>query len=426
MPQIQILEANPNKGWASVAGAFGQGLGQGIQDVSQLSLQQKMNALEDQRALRQNEALYQQELKRLAPALEYQRSLNRQSASNLADFLGIPEEKKSSFVNAMQDISGKDQSAQQRNIAEAQMYNRFNAEGPAQGGFKDSFINPQSPQELPGQMPQSTQGYGGAHLMQNVMGLAKTGQLPERTIPQVQQQKAPTTSKVKLGNYTFEPNELPPKAKLIPQIGPLKSESQFQIQTLGKNRDENIKYLKDYSDISKLRDAVKSMKEAKRLIETENVDPGKFIQAIQAIAEEKHPNLKSIFSTSGQAKLSSLLTNAIQSKNIGGSNPSTREVLLAMERLPSGLNTKETNLYIADRLIENTERNLAKAELGNQLLKYDQHMDHGTFKDLIERKVEENYPDKGERISVKDEQGNIGSIPKYQWKDAEKQGFTRL
>lgn len=434
MPNIQMLGTpGPSTGQLMGEGfskGFSEGFGNAYDDNRKLSLSQKMNALEDQRALKQEEALYQQQLKRIAPALEFQRNQNRQSAFSLAESLGIPADKRTSFANSMQDVPGKDQSSQLKNRFEAEMYNNFSNENPFNGGFQGGFqednMNPQIPQALSEQLQPQAQGYGGAHLMQNIMGAARTGQIPQNNPQQIQPQKISPSNKVKLGNYEFDQDELPKKTKLIPQVGPLKAESQFQIQTLGKNRDENVSYLKDYSDINKLRDAVKSMKEAKRLIENENVSPGKFIQAIQAIAEEKHPSLKSIFSTSGQAKLNSLLTNAIQSKNIGGSNPSTKEVLLAMERLPSGLNTKEANLYIADRLIENTEKNLAKADIGNQLLKYDQHMDSGTFKDLVEKKVNEKFPDKSKRISVKDKNGNIGSIPEYQWEAASQEGYSRL
>lgn len=58
---VQILEANPNVGWGSIGAAFGGGLGQGLQDIDQMSLMNKMSALKEQRQMQQALALREHE-----------------------------------------------------------------------------------------------------------------------------------------------------------------------------------------------------------------------------------------------------------------------------------------------------------------------------------------------------------------------------
>jgi len=77
-----------------------------------------------------------------------------------------------------------------------------------------------------------------------------------------------------------------------------------------------------------------------------------------------------------------------------------------MNRNADILSPKEANRYLADFLVQNAETNLRKGQLISGLKKYDNHMDPGAFKDLVESKIGGlEFPELGAETGIKGAKG---------------------
>ena len=314
---------------------------------------------------------------------------NTSSASDLSTHLNLQGEAKNNFINAFRNIPSKDQPAALAKIAEAQAYSNYQSQ--------------------------------------------QNGRAPEN--PEFEEGQP-----VKIGGFDFDRSELPPREENIPPYGPHATAAQLQQKQKLENRKSIDKYSEGYEDPSKLRTIVNKQKEAKRLIEEGDIDTGVIHRGLVAILEGKESALAEIAKTPDQQKLLYLMRDSLKTKQEGGSNPSTREVLISMSTIPSYLKGKEANEYIVNRILKDSEKNLAKGELIQGLRKYDNAMDPGQFKDLVENKiktldVENEEPsapekkssaaniDKSKEVIMIDPQGNRRAVPKSQAKEAQEAGY---
>jgi len=113
------------------------------------------------------------------------------------------------------------------------------------------------------------------------------------------------------------------------------------------------KFAEPYQDRRKFRKQINNLNRAEKLIESGKVslDENFIRNFFTSIAEDKGAGaLAEIFKTDEQKELFSLLREQLQSKEIGGSNPSTREVLIALSTLPNLFIGKQGNLNIIKQL----------------------------------------------------------------------------
>lgn len=164
--------------------------------------------------------------------------------------------------------------------------------------------------------------------------------------------------------YKFSPEEqsllTPNKPK--PAIGPLKDEAKIEAKDRQRAEDKTNKFMEKFPDIEKSESDLRKLYEASKIIE--DLPDDLMRKVIQAKLEDKSmDSISEIFKTAGQQKLFYLMRPYLQTKEIGGSNPSTKEVLLALASLPSGLKTKEANKYIIGQMILDKENQ-------NKLIKF--------------------------------------------------------
>jgi hypothetical protein len=148
--------------------------------------------------------------------------------------------------------------------------------------------------------------------------------------------------------------------------------AEYKLKYLDKIEDEwvqeNKKFGEPYSDLGSLRRNKQKLESVKELLKNENfsLDKNIFRNGITAILSDEFDTFAELLKTPGEKKAWSLLRDALRPKELGGSNPSTKEVLLAKSTLPSGLNDTETNEYILDNLILDADKNIKTAEAINK------------------------------------------------------------
>ncbi len=145
-------------------------------------------------------------------------------------------------------------------------------------------------------------------------------------------------------------------------------ETQRQINK--EERERIREYSKPYENLEPLRRNLSKLEQAKKLIQNEKVsfDENVFRGIFNAALEVKGKGeIAELLKTPAQQKLFSLLKDSLKTKEVGGSNPSTREVLIAMSAIPSNLKGKEANLYIIDNMINDAKVSYEKGRIVNKL-----------------------------------------------------------
>lgn len=157
-----------------------------------------------------------------------------------------------------------------------------------------------------------------------------------------------------------------------------------------EDRAEIRKIAEKYKDTQALKKNVSRLEEAKRIIESEpfSFNETWFNTAISSILEEKGMPLGEAFKSSAQQKVWHLLREALQSKEIGGSNPSTREVVLALSSLPSGFKSENANLYIIGNLLNDSLNSLKRSEVINEVRKEGKYLTAPEFISEVEKRME--------------------------------------
>jgi hypothetical protein len=181
-------------------------------------------------------------------------------------------------------------------------------------------------------------------------------------------------------------------------------ENSAEIKAKSKeNRTEIKEYSKPYEDITKLQSNFNKLKEAQNLIENNrvSVDENWVRGAVAGILEGEDSPLAEFAKTADQQKLWYLLKDALKPKEIGGSNPSTKEVLLSRSALPSIYNKKEANAYIIQNLLDEAEATLFKADKIKNLRAEKPDESAGNFKKSIEDEASKFLEEKLEKSKKK-------------------------
>lgn len=335
------------------------------------------------------------EQKKASRDLQRQRSLNTQSATSLANQLRIPEQERKTFVELFSGLSPEKQIGALKNMAEAQIYNQFTGMG---GQEEDSFNVPQEPQ------PQQRMS-------------EESGPVQDQRVAEKPSQK------IKINGVEFDRSELPQKQKTVPPFGPLQKQAEIQESQRKENRKRLDKFIEPYRDVSALQSQKNKLLEAKKIIKNKRLG-GKFRNAFASFLAGDENELSELLKTADAQKLYSLLYESIRPKELGGSNPSTREVLLSLSRLPSGLKDQEANEYIIDRMIEEADRNVARGKTINAALKYDKNIDVDDLADLLSKKVPTKVG--SGMIMVRLPDGREGELPEEDLEAALAAGAKRI
>lgn len=142
--------------------------------------------------------------------------------------------------------------------------------------------------------------------------------------------------------------------------------TQKENQEIRKEWRQDIrKYSEPYQDTVKLQSNLSKLKEAQRLIETGKVSLNEnwFRNAISAILEDKDSSVSDLIKTKETQQLWYLLRDSLKPKEIGGSNPSTKEVMLAKSSLPGPNKGQAANEYMIQIMVDDAEANLYRAKM---------------------------------------------------------------
>ncbi len=342
---------------------------------------------------------------------------NTIAASNFSEYLGLKGDAKRNFIGTFSGIPAKDQLGAFQKIMEAQALQQYLGQG---------FPQQQAPQAP----MQRLDGLGGQQqpldpaiqdAEQPIVGGPTTEQESDN------QQRA---AKPQVAGFEFDPEELDilRRAKSVPPIGGLQKAAELQDKQLRENRERLDKYAADYSDVTKLRQNVNDLKEATRIIN--KVEPSTVRKFALAILEDNESSVSNLLKTADEQKLFSLLRDSIKAKQEGGSNPSTRELMISLRGIPDIKNKKEANQAIVSRLLHNAETNLGKAELINGIRSKNPSADPDRVKELVESKVEKKFGkgafENNETVRIETPDGRKGTIPKAKLKQALKDGAKQI
>jgi hypothetical protein len=148
------------------------------------------------------------------------------------------------------------------------------------------------------------------------------------------------------------------------------------------------KFSEPYDDIGKLQSNVNRLNQVTDLIENDSAsfDDSFWRTTASALLEDRGDiTVAELFKTPAQQKMYSLLRPFFGSKELGGSNPSTREVLLSLSTLPSNLKGKDANLYIARMLKDEAKVALETGKEVNKL--NEKSMPWSEFQSKLQNKV---------------------------------------
>lgn len=216
-------------------------------------------------------------------------------------------------------------------------------------------------------------------------------------------------------------------------------------------REQINKYSEPYQDTSKLKTNLNKLKEADKLIDSGkvSVDGNWFRSAVTSILEGHESSFAEMIKTPEQQKLFYLLKDSLKTKDIGGSNPSTKEVIMSLSAMPGQYKGQSANKFIIKNMINQAEADLYKADVISKLRqktgsisypKFQTEVDKSVGK-FIENKQKEfekdmvlyeakdsikNKPLNAGNVWMVDPEGRARQIPKSEVKQAELAGGTIL
>lgn len=203
--------------------------------------------------------------------------------------------------------------------------------------------------------------------------------------------------------------ELQKQAEMVNQY--IAQQSKADMQESAEIRKEQRGLINNYSknllNTKPINLAVNKMEEAKKLIKSGNVSlDDNFIRNLATgVLEGKGAGeLAEIFKTPEQKRLYSLIYDSLRTKDLGGSNPSTKEVLLSLAAKPSPYKGDRENLAILNDLLLETEDKKFRSEAIRDLEKQGGYMSYADFLVKLEDKV---APKVEERRAELDRQDDI-------------------
>lgn len=163
-----------------------------------------------------------------------------------------------------------------------------------------------------------------------------------------------------------------------------KLKGKYKLETQKENRAAVREYSKPYYDITKLKEVTRKMDRLWDLVNNKQIgrtkNLGTFLNAL--IEGRDNEAFKTIFKTPQEQELGHLLRDLYNTKDIGGSNPSTREVLITLATLPDRFKTPEANAKIAEGLRNLAYKNLYKGR--SVLSNLDKGLELGKFISTVE------------------------------------------
>jgi len=166
-----------------------------------------------------------------------------------------------------------------------------------------------------------------------------------------------------------------------------------------ENRARIRKFSEPYDDIGKIKNDVMRLEQVVDLIETDQVslDDAAWRTVISTLLEDKGQyGLGELFQTEAQKKIYSLLRPFFGSKELGGSNPSTREVLLSLAALPSKLKGKDANTYVGQLLLGEAQIALSTAKEVSRL--QERPMSWSKFQKELQSSTDSFRKEKGKEL----------------------------
>jgi hypothetical protein len=170
---------------------------------------------------------------------------------------------------------------------------------------------------------------------------------------------------------------------------------------------------KPFDDVPKTKGSIKQLERAKKLISSGKVslDDNWMRNAIVAALEDKGVSqVAELAKTSEQRELYSIIYNFLNSKGLGGSNPSTREVMLSLAAKPSFLKGNVENLRILDELLGEQHTNLARGEIANELLQKEGPISFSRYKMEMNRLVDERMKKVNEKLDQENKLTNAKTM----------------
>ena len=217
-------------------------------------------------------------------------------------------------------------------------------------------------------------------------------------------------------------------------------------------RKDIKEYNKPFDNVPKTKSSIRQLERAKELIASGKVslDDNWMRNAVTAAIDDRGLHqVSELAKTSEQRELYSIIYNFLNSKGLGGSNPSTREVMLSLAAKPSGLKGEAENLNILDELLKEQHTNLARGEIANELLNKQGPISFSRYKMEMNQRVEERMdnvhqklnedtlltdarrairrtpPKKGHTWMISPD-GGLAQIPNVEIKRAENSGGRRI
>ena len=165
-------------------------------------------------------------------------------------------------------------------------------------------------------------------------------------------------------------------------------------------RNDIRKYSEPYQDVSKLQINVEKLNKAKELIASGkvSVDDNFIRNAVAGILEGHESPIAELVKTPEQQQLWYLLRDSLKPKEIGGSNPSTREVLITMSAQPGPYKGQAANEFIIQNMINQSETELFKANKIRDLRSKNESMPFPKFLEEIDRETTQFMQEQGKTL----------------------------
>lgn len=209
-----------------------------------------------------------------------------------------------------------------------------------------------------------------------------------------------------------------------------KLKGKYNLETAKENRAAVKEYAKPYLDLTKLKATEKKISRLNELITDKKVGRNANLKSfLNALLEGKgNEKLTEIFKTPEEQELGYLLRDFYNTKEIGGSNPSTKEVMLTLATLVDRFKTPEANAKIGKGLLEHARSMRLKGE--SSLKNLDKGMKLGEFISTVENDVQhlnsfiEASPK--DTVPMRSPQGELWHIKKNKINEAKKKKFKEL
>ena len=253
---------------------------------------------------------------------------NMKASNGLADQLGLKGEQRNTFVNAFGKLPADKQIPAYRNLLEIQqtLGSRNAYENPL--NQQDNFQNAQNDLE-----PQQN---------------AEKESNNKLTLPGVE-------------GIEFDRSELTPILSK-PQKMLNTEERRYQEERLKENRAELKKEAESYDSAEVYEQRLRDIDKLENLFS--NYDPNLLQQALLAGIESLNFGpLKALLSTDDQQLIDSLIIPLVKTKEFGGSNPSTKEVILKMQQYPGIYKSKAVNRLLTEALRSDLMVSMKKAQI---------------------------------------------------------------